>query len=193
VLYSLCVRTYCSLMAVILCPFCERNDLLQKIGPIIDSGTTDSDALITGIATGWNVGFASLSGVNVSRLATRLSGPGKPTLNFLQNYLISYALSFIILLNVINRFSDWKGNYFLGYSKESLIFSSLFSILWAFALKLPVQTLFNLTFLRARRLAWQRNRQVLRSEYYCLRDDVIVHEGEAYDVETYLQWRFSLS
>ena len=181
-------------MTALICPICERSDLLQKIGPIIDSGTTDSDAQISGIATGWNVGFASLSGVNISRLATRLSGPYTPTLTSLQNYSVGFIASFLISLYWSPSLVNETGvNFFLGFQKEALILSGFISVLFAIALKLPVQTLFNLTFLRARRQAWQRNKQVLRSEYYCLRDDVIVHEGEAYDVESYLDWRFKQS
>jgi hypothetical protein len=178
-------------MSPLTCPVCERSDLLQKIGPIIDAGTTDSDAQITGIATGWNVGFASLSGVNVSRLASRLSGPYTPTLSALQNYSIGFFVSFIVSLHWSPDLVNKTGiDYFLGYQKEALIVSAFLSLIFALILKLPVQTFFNLTFLRSSRQSWQRNKQILRSQYYCLRDDVIVHEGEGYDVDSYMEWRF---
>lgn len=178
-------------MSVLVCPNCGRNDLLQKIGPIIDAGTTDSDAQITGIATGWNVGFASLSGVNVSRLATRLSGPYTPTLSPLQNYIISFVTSFAVSLKWSPNLVTSTGiDFFLGFQKEALILSGFLAFVLAFLLKLPVQTFFNLTFLRARRTAWQRNKQALRSEYYCLRDDIILYDGEGYDVEAFIEWRF---
>jgi hypothetical protein len=178
-------------MSVLVCPKCGRNDLLQKIGPIIDAGTTDSDAQITGIATGWNVGFASLSGVQVSRLAARLSGPYTPTLRPFQNYIIGFITSYILSLNWSPNLVTKTGvDFFLGFQKEALILSGFLSLIFAFLLKLPIQTFFNLTFLRASRTAWQRNKQALRSEYYCLRDDIIVYNGVGCDVETYMEWRF---
>ena len=181
-------------MAALTCPTCESNDLLQKIGPIIDSGTTDSDAQITGITTGWNVGFASLSGVNVSRLATRLSGPYQPTLTSFQNFCIGFIFSFLISLRwTQNLDKDSGANFVLWFQAEELVLSVSIACFFVIILWLPIQSLFNLTFLRARRQAWHRNVQALRSEYYCLRDDVIVHQGEAFDVEWYLDWRFKQS
>ena len=180
-------------MASLICPVCERNDLLQKIGPIIDSGITDSDAQITGVATGWNVGFASLSGVNVSRLASRLSGPTMPRLSPIQNYLVGALIGFVITLNYTPSWVTPTGiSYFLGFQKEALILSIFLGVLSGFFLKLPVQSITNVTFLRNQRRDWKLNRARLRNEYYCLRDDAIIYDGEAYSVENYLEWCFSL-
>jgi hypothetical protein len=165
------------------CPICKKDDQVQRVSTIMDSGTSTTTGIGVGGGFGGGVGVGGYAGVNVNLLTQRLSSVPKPGIGIITGFFVAYLLSDMALVASSKggladaEISTWVVGLFFTWI-PGLIFA------------LPVKFLLQ-AFLTTSRNQWDENLAYLRSQYYCFRDDAVLYEGTARTPEEFASWCFS--
>jgi hypothetical protein len=173
----------------VLCPQCQKDDQLQRISTIVDTGTSQTTgvgigAIIAGARGQHPIGVAGYASSNSSQLAKRLGGAPEPRFSFAKAILILWALISIVLVPVL-----------LSLDSDSplwvIVALGIFFSFWGgLLLSIPVLLIGDLS-LRPARARWRQRMEHIRSAYYCHRDDLVVAMDGSGSPEQYVAWCFS--
>jgi hypothetical protein len=172
------------------CPRCGKDDQLQRVSTIVDSGTSQTTgfgigAVVAGAGGQHPIGVAGYEASNRSYLAQRLAGFAEPRASWETSFLIAW-LPLTVLGVVIFIYMDGGPIWWVLGLLVSPVVAAFTAVLPMWAIKA----------IRDRRLApererWRRNLWLLREAYYCHRDDLVVAPEGSGTPEEFMNWRFS--
>jgi hypothetical protein len=165
-----------------VCNICKKDDQVQRISTIMDSGTSTSTGIGIGGGFGGGVGVGGYAGVNINLLTQRLSSVPKPAIGIITAFFVAYFLSDAALV----ASSEDGFNSDIAVWVVGAFFTWIPGMIFALPVKFLLQSL-----LTASRNQWDKNLQYLRSQYYCFRDDVVLYEGSSQSPEEFASWCFS--
>lgn len=166
-----------------ICNICKKDDQVQRISTIMDSGTSTTTGIGVGGGFGGGVGVGGFAGVNINLLTQRLASVPKPGIGVITGFLVAYLLSDVAL---VASSEDGLMGSTIGVWVVGLFFTWIPGIIFALPMKFLLQSLLTTT-----RRQWDENHAYLRLQYYCFRDDVVLHDGEATSPEEFALWCFS--
>ena len=164
------------------CTICKKDDQVQRISTIMDSGTSTSTGIGVGGGFGGGIGVGGFAGVNINLLTQRLSSVPKPGVGIGTGFLIAFLLSDAAIVAISEG----------GIPESSIgqwIVYAFFAWIPGLIFALPMKFLLQSTLTKDRN-QWDKNLQYLRSQYYCFRDDVVLYEGTARTPEEFASWCF---
>ena len=165
-----------------VCTICKKDDQVQRISTIMDSGTSTSTGIGIGGGFGGGVGVGGYAGVNVNLLTQRLSSVPKPAIGIITAFFVAYFLSDAALV----ASSEDGFNSDISVWVVGAFFTWIPGMIFALPVKFLLQSL-----LTSARNQWDKNLKYLRSQYYCFRDDVVLYENSAQSPEEFASWCFS--
>jgi hypothetical protein len=175
--------------SAITCPRCGKDDQLQRVSTIVDSGTSQTNgvgvgAVVAGAGGRHPVAVAGYTAENKSNLAGRLSGPREPRFGIIKSFLMAW-----IPLTIVVLF------YFRSVDSQSNILWTIvisgFVAFWVSLIPtLLIYFIGDLTLIK-KRAQWRKNLAHLREAYYCHRDDLVIATDGLGTPEEYAAWCFS--
>jgi hypothetical protein len=166
-----------------VCTICKKDDQVQRVSTIMDSGTSTTTGIGVGGGFGGGVGVGGFAGVNITNLTQRLASVPKPGIGIITGFFVAYFLSDMAL---VASSEDGLTGSTIGVWVVGAFFTWIPGLIFALPMKFLLQS-----FLTTARRQWDENLAYLRSQYYCFRDDVVLHHGEAFSPEDFAAFCFS--